>query len=86
MKPVFKVFMDKKLIEKNFRVCTEKLLRIKVKKVKKNLGSIFYGGKKVFLGLKISMQVLKPKPFRRFCCLSNWNSHYTSNVHSHLTM
>ena len=29
---------------------------------------------------------VKPKPFRHFCCLSNWTSHCTSNVHSHLTM
>ena len=26
------------------------------------------------------------KPFRRFCCLSNWTSHCTSKVHSQLTM
>ena len=28
---------------------------------------------------------LKLKPFRRFCCLSNWTSHCTSNIPSHLT-
>jgi hypothetical protein len=35
-----------------FKYCTKKLHRIKVKKVKKNLGSIFYGGKTSFFRAK----------------------------------
>ena len=35
---------------------------------------------------RIQSWLLKPKPFRRFCCRSNWTSHCTSKVHSHLTM
>ena len=35
--------------------------------------------------LRISIRI-KPKPFSRFYCHSDWTSHCTSNVHSHLTM
>ena len=49
-----------KFLKKYCSVRTKKLHRIKIKKSKKNWEVFFTGKKTVFLGLKISMYVLRP--------------------------